>query len=81
MADDKRPRNAALYRVDRGKVTCVACGLTIWNGPAFDEPAGRPISPIRLFVVDVFGLDPATGALTGGLPTPISAMRRSGRTA
>ena len=66
MAYDKRPRNAALYRVDRGKVTCVAGGLTICNGPAFDEPAGRLyLADTALFVVDVFGLDPATGALTG----------------
>ena len=66
MACDKRPRNAALYRVDRGKVTRVAEGLTICNGPAFDEPAGRLyLADTALFIVDVFDLDPATGALTG----------------
>ena len=65
MAFDKRPRNAALYRVDGGKVTCVVDGLTISNGPAFDEPAGRLyLADTALFVVDVFDLDPATGVLT-----------------
>ena len=41
-------------------------GLTICNGPAFDEPQGRLyLADTALFVVDVFDLDPATGALTG----------------
>jgi len=66
MAYDKRPRNAALYRVDGGQVTRVADGLTICNGPAFDEPAGLLyLADTALFVVDVFAMDPATGALTG----------------
>jgi xylono-1,5-lactonase len=66
MAYDKRPRNAALYRVDGGRVTRVADGLTICNGPAIDEPQGRLyLADTALFVVDVFDLDPATGALTG----------------
>ena len=66
MAYDKRPRNAALYRVDHGKATRVAGGLTICNGPAFDEPQGRLyLADTALFVVDVFDLDPATGTLTG----------------
>jgi sugar lactone lactonase YvrE len=66
MAFDKRLRNAALYRVDGGHVTCVAEGLTICNGPAFDEPQGRLyVADTALFVVDVLGLDPATGALSG----------------
>jgi len=66
MAYDKRPRNAALYRVDGSRVTRVAEGLTICNGPAFDEPAGRLyLADTALFVVDVFGLDPATGTLAG----------------
>ena len=51
MAFDKRPRNAALYRVDGGKATCVVDGLTICNGPAFDEPHGPPLprrhGPVR----------------------------------
>jgi sugar lactone lactonase YvrE len=66
MAYDKRPRNAALYRVDGGQVTRVADGLTICNGPAFDEPAGRLyLADTALFIVDVFGMDPVTGALSG----------------
>ena len=64
MAYDKRPRSAALYRVDRGKVTCVAEGLTICNGPAFDEPRGRLyLADTALSIVDLFDLDPATGAV------------------
>jgi xylono-1,5-lactonase len=66
MAFDKRPRNAALYRVDGGRATCMVGGLTICNGPAFDEPRGRLyLADTALFVVEVFDLDPATGALSG----------------
>ena len=69
MAYDKRPRNAALYRVDGGHVTCAVDGLTICNGPAFDEPQGRLyLADTALFIVDVFGLDPATGILAGRRP-------------
>ncbi len=67
MAYDKRPRNAALYRIEGAKTTRVADGLTICNGPAFDEHAGPPL-PRRhrhQFIVDLFDLDPATGTLTG----------------
>jgi len=66
MAFDKRPRNAALYRVDGGRATCMVGGLTICNGPAFDEPQGRLyLADTALFLVEVFDLDPATGALSG----------------
>ena len=66
MAFDKRPRNAALYRVDRGQAARVVDGLTICNGPAFDEQAGRLyLADTALFILDVFDLDPATGALAG----------------
>ena len=66
MAYDKRPRNAALYRVDGDRVTRVVDGLTISNGPAFDEPQGRLyLADTALCVVDVFDLEPATGALSG----------------
>ncbi len=41
MAYDKRPRNAALYRVDGGGATRVVEGLTISNGPAFDAARER----------------------------------------
>jgi len=64
MAFDKRPGNAALYRVDRDVATCVVDGLTISNGPAFDEPQGRLyLADTALYVVDVFDMDPETGAL------------------
>jgi sugar lactone lactonase YvrE len=66
MAYDKRPRNAALYRVDGDKATRVVDGLTICNGPAFDEPQGRLyLADTALSIVDAFDLDPATGTLTG----------------
>lgn len=66
MALDKRPRNAALYRVDCGRAACVVGGLTISNGPAFDEPQGRLyLADTALFAVDLFDLDPTTGALGG----------------
>jgi sugar lactone lactonase YvrE len=66
MAYDKRPRNAALYRVDGGQVTRAADGLTICNGPAFDEPQGRLyLADTALYAVDVFDLVPAMGTLTG----------------
>ena len=59
MAYDKRPRHAALYRVDCGKATRVAKGLTICNGPALHEPQGRLyLADTALFNVDVFNLDP-----------------------
>jgi len=66
MAFDKRPGNAALYRVDGEQVTCVVDGLTISNGPAFDEPAGRLyLADTGPCVVDVFELDPESGDLSG----------------
>ena len=43
---------------------CVAEGLTICNGPAFDEPRGRLyLADTAVSIVDVFDLDPATGAI------------------
>jgi sugar lactone lactonase YvrE len=66
MAWDKRPRNASLYRVDGDKVTPVVDGLTISNGPAFDDAQGLLyLADTAIGVVDVFDLDPATGELTG----------------
>jgi sugar lactone lactonase YvrE len=66
MAYDKRSRNEALYRVDGGQATCVAEGLTISTGPAFDEPLGRLyLADTALFIVGVFSLDAATGTLAG----------------
>ena len=64
MPYDKRPRHAALYRVDGGKAACVAGGLTICNGPAFDEPAGRLyLADTAISILDLFDLDPATGTI------------------
>jgi sugar lactone lactonase YvrE len=66
MAFDKRPRNAALYRVDGDRATCVVDDLTISNGPAFDESRGRLyLADTAIGVIDVFDMDPETGALTG----------------
>lgn len=65
MAFDKRPRNAALYRVEGDKATCVVDGLTISNGPALDEPQGRLyLADTAPCVVDVFDLDPEPGTLS-----------------
>ncbi|HEX6424525.1 MAG TPA: SMP-30/gluconolactonase/LRE family protein [Acidimicrobiales bacterium] len=66
MAYDKRPRNAALYRVDRDSATRVVDGLTISNGPAFDESAERLyLADTGIGVIDVFDMDPGTGAIGG----------------
>ncbi len=66
MAYDKRPRNAALHRVEGDRVTCVVDGLTISNGPAFDEPQGRLyLADTALCVVDLFDLDADRGAVSG----------------
>jgi sugar lactone lactonase YvrE len=66
MAYDKRPRNAALYRVEGDAVTRVVDDLTISNGPAFDESRGRLyLADTALCVVEVFEFDPATGVLSG----------------
>ena len=66
MAFDKRPGRAALYRVEAGKANCVVDGLTISNGPAFDEVRGRLyLADTALCVVDVFDLEPDTGVLSG----------------
>jgi sugar lactone lactonase YvrE len=65
MALDKRPRNAALYRVEGDRASRVVDGLTISNGPALDEARGRLyLADTALSIVDVFDLDPETGDLT-----------------
>lgn len=69
MAFDKRPGNAGLYRVDREGATLVVGGLTISNGPALDEPGGRMyLADTALCRVDLFDLEPTTGALGGRRP-------------
>lgn len=64
MAFDKRPRNGALYRVDGEVASCVVDGLTISNGPAFDD-AGTTLylADTALGLIDVFDVEPETGAL------------------
>ncbi len=82
MAYDKRPGNAALYRVDGGQVTCVAGGLTICNGPALDEPGGASTSrihPPSLSTSSTWTPQQAPWPAAGVSST--SARRRSGRTA
>jgi sugar lactone lactonase YvrE len=66
MAFDKRPGNAGLYRVDADTATTVVNGLTISNGPAFDESRGRLyLADSAICVVDVFDLDVETGTIDG----------------
>ena len=66
MALDKRPRSAALYRIDGSQVTRVVDRLTIANGPAFDEDQGRLyLADTGILVVDVFDLNLETGAISG----------------
>jgi sugar lactone lactonase YvrE len=66
MAYDKRPGNAALYRVDGDGATRVVDGLTISNGPALDESRARLyLADSAICTVDVFDMDPASGALSG----------------
>src|SRR3954454_14625194 len=60
----QRPGNAALYRVDGEIATCVVDGLTISNGPAFDDDSGRLyLADTAVGIVNVFDYDPATGDL------------------
>jgi xylono-1,5-lactonase len=64
MAFDKRPANAALYRVDGRTVTCVVDGLTISNGPAFDEGQGcLYLADTGICALDAFDFDPVSGVL------------------
>ena len=83
MAYDKRPRSAALYRVDGDRVTRVVEGLTISNGPAFDESRGRlylaDTAILRSLTLSTWTPKRAPSAIAG--VSSISAMRRSGRTA
>jgi sugar lactone lactonase YvrE len=66
MPYDKRPRHAALYRVDGDDVTRIVDGLTISNGPAFDEAGGRLyLADTALGIVDVFDLDVDSGRVSG----------------
>ncbi len=59
MAYDKSPGQAGLFCVDaERRVRRVVDGLTISNGPAFDEARGRMyLADTALGIVDVFDLD------------------------
>jgi sugar lactone lactonase YvrE len=65
MAFDKRPGNAALYRVDGDAPIRVVDGLTISNGPAFD-PARELLylADTARCIIDRFDMDQATGELS-----------------
>src|SRR5215207_334036 len=64
MALDKRVGAAALYRVDGDAAVLAVGGLTISNGPAFDERRARLyLADTGICAVDVFHLDFETGEL------------------
>jgi sugar lactone lactonase YvrE len=65
MAYDKRPRHAALYRVEGQSVTRVVDDLTISNGPAIDEASGRLyLADTAMGIVDVFDFDVGPGRIS-----------------
>jgi sugar lactone lactonase YvrE len=65
MAYDKRPGSAALYRIVGDRATTMVDGLTICNGPTFDEKRGLLyFADTALSLVDVCDLDVRTGELT-----------------
>ena len=66
MAYDKRPRNAALYRIDGGQDDPRSRGPDDLQRARVrrDKRAAYFLADTALFVVDVFDLDPATGTLT-----------------
>lgn len=69
MAYDKRPRHGALYRVEADEVWCVVDGLTVPNGPAFDEPRNRLyLADTALGLIYLFHLDPETRGLSACRP-------------
>jgi sugar lactone lactonase YvrE len=72
MAYERTPRAGSLHRVDPGsegqppRAARAVGHLTISNGPAIDEAAGRLyLADTAAMVVDLFDLDPATAALSG----------------
>lgn len=70
MAYDATEGAGSLYRLDRdGTVTEVVDGLTVPNGPAFDATGTRMfLADTARGIIDVFDIDPATGALGGRRP-------------
>ena len=66
MAFDKRSGHAALHRVHEEVVTLMVSGLTISNGPAFDQAAGRLyLADTAPGTVDVFDFDSESGDIRG----------------
>ena len=64
MAYDKRPANAGLHRITTDGPVVVVAGLTISNGPAHDERAGRMyLADTAIGRVDVFDYDAARGEI------------------
>ncbi len=63
--DEQRQPRAALYCLDRGRLSKVAGGITTSNGLAF-SPDGRTLhwADTRAHAVYAFDLDPASGALS-----------------
>jgi sugar lactone lactonase YvrE len=69
MAFDKRARHAALHRVHGDVVTLMVPELTISNGPAFDDVAGRLyLADTADGTVDVFDFDLDSGEIRGRRP-------------
>ena len=69
MAFDKREGNAALHCVHGDVVRLVVPGLTISNGPAFDDVAGRLyLADTARGTVDVFDFDLDSGDVRGRRP-------------
>ena len=59
-------RNAALYRVDGDTATCVVDGLTISNGPAFDERGAGSTWPTPTSTSSTSSISTATRATSHG---------------
>jgi sugar lactone lactonase YvrE len=66
MAYDRRPDHGALYSVDRDLVVRrVVSGITIANGPAFDEARGwMYVADTGVGIVYRFGVDISTGEVS-----------------
>ena len=82
MAYDKRPRNAALYRVDGGKATRVAEGRRSATGPpstSRKDVSTSPTQPFSSSTSSTWTRQREPSIIAGVSST--SPMRRSGRTA
>lgn len=64
MSYDKKPKHAGLYRVENDLVTCVVEELTISNGPAFNDVAGRLyLADTSEGIIDVFDFNLDSGVI------------------